>query len=156
MKILGIDPSTVSTGYAVVTPCENRVMEYGSIVMKPEVDISDRLAKISDTIEPFFKKDIDCVAVETPFLKDNVSTLVKLSMIQGVLRRLASKYNKRYVEISPKKAKKALGLSGASSKKIVNAMCRSITNLDHVTLDESDAIAVTYAANNILRLENIL
>ncbi len=145
--ILGIDPGTQVTGYALLK-IENRRMALvavGTIFMEKYDDHYDRLACIYDRVTELIKNyKPKVLAIEAPFFGKNVQSMLKLGRAQGVAMAAALSYKLPVIEYSPRKIKQSITGNGNASKEQVAAMLAQLLK-DEVLpsqLDATDALAV--------------
>ena len=88
VRILGIDPGSVTTGFGVIDYERGRLtlVEQGSINTRRGAELSERLAVIHDGLrEVIARTQPAAVAVETPFAGHNVKSLIQLAHARGVI-----------------------------------------------------------------------
>jgi crossover junction endodeoxyribonuclease RuvC len=148
-KILGIDPGSRTTGYAML-------VEEGSSY---SVDICDvlrmenmddhtvRLQFIFDEITSIIQKHKpDECAIETPVYGVDPLAMLKLGRAQAASILAITNQGIRVAEYYPKAVKKAITGNGNASKKQVAFMLQKVMgiNIDNLTGDATDAIAVAW------------
>jgi crossover junction endodeoxyribonuclease RuvC len=147
MKILGIDPGTIITGYGIIEFDNNELIYVtsGLIKIPTTKDFAPRLQKIYDHLNLLITKYKPTdFALETAFYGKNVQSALKIGYARGV-SLLAAANNKLSIrEYSPREIKKSIVGSGASSKEQVQFMVKKLLNLKNVKIkfDETDALAV--------------
>ncbi|MBM4171555.1 MAG: crossover junction endodeoxyribonuclease RuvC [Ignavibacteria bacterium] len=147
MKILGVDPGTIVTGYGIIEFNHNELtyVKSGLIKIPAIKDFAPRLQKIYDDLILLMKKyDPDEFALETAFYGKNVQSALKIGYARGV-SLLAAAHNKLSIkEYSPREIKKSVVGNGASSKEQVQFMVKKLLNLRNIKIkfDETDALAV--------------
>ena len=123
MIILGVDPGSNFTGYAVIKNDKNIITRITSGVIKlPTVkSLSQKLEIIYDGLIEIIKKyPPDEFVIETAFYGKNVQSTLKLGYVRGV-SMLAAAHNKVPVnEYSPREIKKAVVGNGVAAKEQVN------------------------------------
>src|SRR5512146_2956175 len=86
MRILGIDPGCVVTGYGVIEEQKGRVshLDNGGIFPPAKAPFSDRICFIHDQLAAMIEKfSPDAVAIENIFVAKNVSSTLKLGHARG-------------------------------------------------------------------------
>src|SRR5438105_15713400 len=86
MRILGIDPGSISTGFGVIDADRGRLMliEHGSISTRRGCDLPDRLQQIHDgLLSVIARTSPPAVAVDTPFAGQNMKSRVELAHARG-------------------------------------------------------------------------
>lgn len=144
-KILGIDPSSVSTGYAILD-IQNKptITNYGCLNLKG--DMRKRCYTFyhffSDLIE---KHQIQDVAIETPFVGRNITTYGKLSYFRGLIYLIT--HNLNLYEYPPATIKKIITGKGNSQKEDVAQQVFILHPYLPTTLnnDITDAIAIAHS-----------
>lgn len=147
MRIIGIDPGTLVTGYGIVD-FENNELKHiasGIIKIEPFKEQAKRLQKIYGEICIVIKKyNPDEFALETAFYGKNVQSTLKIGYARGV-SMLAAIHNELPIkEYSPREIKKSVTGTGAASKEQVQFMMRKLLGLKKpkIKFDETDALAV--------------
>ncbi|MGH2574239.1 MAG: crossover junction endodeoxyribonuclease RuvC [Ignavibacteria bacterium] len=159
MIILGVDPGTLITGYAVVENIGSkpRVLKCGDIKINPSFPLPLRLKKIYDSLAKIideFKPDE--FAIETAFYSKNVQSTLKLGHARGVSILAAVNKQIPAVEYSPREIKKSVVGNGSASKEQVRYMVSQILKLKKPfkSFDVSDALAVALCHYNKLSNNN--
>lgn len=161
MKILGIDPGTIVTGYGVIE-CDGddmALVDYGAITMKERSPIGERLHYIhTELITVIERHRPDSVAVEQPFVAKNVKTALAIGRAQAVAMLAAAVNGIPSYEYTPAQVKQRVASHGASSKEQVQEMVRLHLGLDAVPEpnDAADALAVAICHSQELHLNNLL
>ena len=145
MKVLGVDPGSVHTGYGVIdcSAKEPRLETHGAI--HPSGTGVERLKQIYEGVTQAIKtcQPAKC-AIEMPVYGLNPQSMLKLGRAQAAAMLAASHQGLGMVEYTPKEVKLSVTGNGNASKEQVAYMVRSLLNLqqDSLSLDESDALAV--------------
>lgn len=160
MIILGVDPGTLHTGYAVIKGIDEKLklLECGVISMSPSMKLPVRLKKIYDGLVDVIDRLIpDEFAIETAFYSKNIQSTLKLGHARGVSILAAVNKQIPTSEYSPREVKKSVTGMGNASKEQVSFMVSKIFNLKKkpVKLDITDALAVAVCHhNNFLSLKS--
>jgi len=157
MRILGVDPGTLFTGYAVIECIGSRlsILKYGVIKNPSKNSLPLRLKNIYDTLVDVIDEYLpDEFAIETAFYSKNVQSTLKLGHARGVSILAAVNKQIPTAEYSPKEIKKSVVGIGSASKEQVRYMVSSLfkTKLSSKSLDISDAIAVALCHYNKLSI----
>jgi len=146
MKILGVDPGTITTGYGIIE-FENNELKHitsGTINIPPTKDFGPRLQKIYDELCVIIKKyKPEEFSLETAFYGKNVQSAMKIGYARGV-SLLAAVHNGLFIkEYAPREIKKAIVGKGSASKEQVQYMINGLLALKKrkMKFDESDALA---------------
>ena len=145
MRVLGVDPGSVRTGFGVVERSGNlfRCLEHGEAAPPRRLDlphrihaIVERVGEVMDRVQP------DCVAVEEAFYHESVRSTLVLGHVRGALLVVAVQRGVPVAEYSPREIKLSVAGSGAAAKVQVAFMVRRLLDLRaEVTADASDALA---------------
>lgn len=149
--ILGVDPGTRVTGYAVGTIINRRVtiIDYGYLSFSSNDPIAHRVGLFHEAIERLITTHrITGIALETPFLGKNSQTFLKLGYLRGALYVLAHKYTLSLSEFTPQQVKLSVtGYGGAEKEQVGRALELMFPQLKTFALkyrnDVTDGIAVT-------------
>jgi crossover junction endodeoxyribonuclease RuvC len=144
--ILGIDPGTRRTGYAVIEtgPDIPYLLVSGILAPSPRLPFPERLLEIyRGLFDVVANYSPDEMAVESVFVKHNISTALKMGHMRGVALLVAALHDIAVGEYSPAEIKQAIVGSGAASKDQVKFMVAALLRLaDTPSEDEADALAV--------------
>ena len=147
MRIIGVDPGTIFTGFGIVDydKTELKYIAAGVIKMPAVKEIAPRLEKIYNELTKSIKQyKPDEFALETAFYGKNIQSTLKIGYARGV-SMLAAIHNELPIkEYSPREIKKAVVGNGASTKEQVQYMIKKLLAIEKAKMkfDESDALAV--------------
>lgn len=162
MAVLGIDPGTAITGYALVeedASGEPRLLRYGVIRTQAGTPMPQRLCIIyRDVSELIQDLTPDAVAVEELFFKRNVTTAITVGQARGVVLLAAAQAGLTVYEYKPAEVKMALVGYGNASKRQVQEMLRMMLGLRDIPRpdDAADAIAVAICHLHSRRLRHLM
>lgn len=148
MIVLGIDPGSRKTGYAVIRAerFERTVLDYGTLVLTDLGSMPEKLVRIFDKVRVILGKFVvDSVAVEAGFYGKNAQSAYKLGYARSAAVLSAALKNIEVIEYSPRKVKQAVTGNGNASKSQVKYMVRTILRINDSEVlkeDEADACAV--------------
>jgi len=151
MRVLGLDPGSRVTGYALVTFAGGRVqdLELGSWNVGAAGSRARSLGSLLSAIGDWLReRRPDVAAVETPFLHRNVRSALALAEARGVLLAALGAAGVDVSEYAPAAVKKTICGDGAADKERVRMLlARSVPGLDGFPvggagLDATDALAV--------------
>lgn len=155
MIILGVDPGTLFTGYAVISGVnEKLVLLRADLIKNPAKNkLPIRLKQIYDgLVEVIENYKPDEFAIETAFYGKNVQSTLKLGHARGVSILAAVNKEIPTTEYSPREVKKSITGLGSASKEQVRYMVCSLMKIKESSLlkktDISDAIAVALCHHN--------
>ena len=147
MRILGIDPGSVVTGYGLVESAarRSRLIDSGAIRPDPKLPFGKRLLQIYDDLLTLIS---DCapdeVALESVFYGENVQTMMKMCHARGVILLAVVNSDLPLFEYTPAEVKRAVVGTGSASKSQVRFMVEQILGLPPLDgpYDTSDALAL--------------
>ncbi|MDE2127855.1 MAG: crossover junction endodeoxyribonuclease RuvC [Armatimonadetes bacterium] len=157
MRILGIDPGTATTGYAVIQREGGNLVHICSGVIRTSAvsPMPDRLAAIHDRVlELISEHSPDVLATERLFFSNNVNTAFQVGGAIGVVLLAAAKCGLAWSEYRPNEVKMAVVGYGAADKKQVQYMVARLLNLKAAPKpdDAADALAIAICHANSLRM----
>ncbi len=146
MRVLGIDPSLLSTGFGIVEEDGGRLrpVAFGVIKPTPKRPLHLKLAEIKTEIETLIRTYTPGeAAVENAFYAQNMKTALVLGQVRGAVLVAIAGTGCGFAEYSALEIKKAVTGYGQADKEQVLTMVRSLLGLDDdaVPLDASDALA---------------
>src|SRR3989339_285554 len=159
MIIIGIDPGSAITGYAVINKGQEKaltVVDFGCIITDKFATTGERLKKIYKEITKLIEKHrTEIVAVETLFFFKNLKTIMPVSQTKGVILLAAAEKKLPVFEFTPLQMKMAIAGYGRAEKKQVIEMIKKTVNLDRFDLkknnrkrdDAFDAIGIAICAS---------
>jgi crossover junction endodeoxyribonuclease RuvC len=146
MVVLGIDPGTRRTGYAVIESSREipYVLALGALTPSLRVAFPRRLLQIYNGLLEIVREFRPGeMAIESVFVKNNVSVALKMGHMRGVALLVAALHGIEVGEYSPADIKLAIVGSGAASKDQVKFMVTALLRLRETPPeDEADALAV--------------
>jgi len=148
-KILGIDPGSRHTGYAVLEIEGNSYSSdvFGVLRMDKMESQSERLQYIFEEITAIVKdQNPGSCAVETPVYGVDPLAMLKLGRAQAAAILAITNQSLSVEEYYPKAVKKAITGNGNASKKQVAFMLTRMMDLPDETIgnDATDALAVAW------------
>lgn len=162
MKILGIDPGTVSMGYGVVVSDENddlTMLTCGALRRPSTSPIGERLYYYyRQLLEIIAQQKPEAVAIERPFLAKNVRSALAIGRAQAVAILAAAGSNLPSYEYTPAQIKQTVTDYGASSKEQIQEMVKLQLGLDTVPQpnDAADALACAICHLRMVRQNDII
>ncbi len=148
MRIIGVDPGTLCTGFGIIDYKNNELSYVASGIITPSstMEIAARLELIYDELaKAIILYHPEYFSIETAFYSKNVQSAFKIGYVRGVALLAASHHNLEIAEYSPREIKKAVVGKGAASKEQVQFMIKKLLSVkkEKMKLDESDALAVS-------------
>jgi crossover junction endodeoxyribonuclease RuvC len=161
MRILGIDPGTVTLGYGVIEDRgdEPALVIYGTLDCSERSPIGERLFFLYTELDKLIiRYEPGVVAVEQPFVAKNVKSALAIGKAQAVALLAAASHGLAAYEYSPEQVKQRVANYGTSSKEQVQEMVRLQLGLGEAPqpLDAADALAVALCHSHEMRLANLL
>lgn len=145
MRVLGIDPGTVTTGYGIIDSQNNKLIhiENGGLFAKGGEPLHKRLQSIYSELKTVLNRyRPDAVVLEEVFLANNVRSALHLGQARGVVLLAIAEDGIPYFEYSTKEIKKSVVGYGNASKEQVQIMIKNLLKLkDIVMFDAADALA---------------
>jgi len=153
MRVLGIDPSSQSTGFGIIEYSQDKytALSYGTIKPSRRLlfhqkinEIKLELEKLIDTYSP------EEVAIENPFYAQNIKTAITLGQVRGAILVAIASHNCNLYEYSALEIKKAVTGYGQADKDQVLTMVKALLNINDPRLepDASDALAAAFCHLN--------
>lgn len=146
MKVLGIDPGLLNTGYGVVEDNGNgiKLITAGCITNKSKDKIDKRFSKIYNGLKNIIREaNPEVVALENVIFCNNTKIAIKLGEARGVAILTAVESGIPIAEYAPKKIKQAVVGRGNASKQQVQGMVKQLLGLKELpSPDVADALAV--------------
>lgn len=147
MRVLGIDPGSLSTGYGIVDGDGKRGFIHichGRIACERKAPLEGRLKKIFDGLKEIITLHSPAVmAIEKVFVARNASSALKLGHIRGVAMLCAAHEGLEVFQYTPMEVKKALTGYGNAHKRQVQFMVQRFLGIPSIAdADASDALAV--------------
>ena len=145
VRILGIDPGSVKTGYGIIESNgqQSRYVASGYIKL-PADGLPSKLGKIFSEITNVISEiQPEHMAVEQVFLSKNASSALKLGHARGAAITAGVNAGLEIYEYSARSVKQSTVGYGAASKEQIQHMILRLLNIRKVLQeDEADALAV--------------
>ena len=142
IRILGVDPGSRVSGYALVDLHRNKLdlIDYGIVKLPTKVD-GEKLEELSE----FLMMIINAVSA------------IKLGQVRGVILLTCQRLGVEQFDYSPNEIKKALTGMGHASKDQIQFMAKQIFKLKETPeVDAADAIAVAMCHANNYKYKKLL
>lgn len=158
VRILGLDPGSQRTGYAVVQVDGARIayLVSGAIRASGE-SLAERLQEIFagvDQLTNEFRPDE--VAIERVFMHRNADSALKLGQARGAALSATFAVRPRVFEYAPRAVKQAVVGTGAAQKDQVQMMVRRLLNISGpLAEDAADALAIALCHAHSRRLRGL-
>jgi crossover junction endodeoxyribonuclease RuvC len=147
VRIFGIDPGSVRTGYGCVDAdgTRHRLVTCGVLAAPRGATFPDKLRAIHDGLERLLQAaSPECVVIENLFHARNVRSALLLGHARGVAVLAASEAGLPIVEYTPAEIKLAVVGYGRAEKAQLQQMVKLLLGLEAVPSphDAADALAV--------------
>ena len=147
MRIFGVDPGSIRTGYGCVQTdgSRHRLVVCGAIAPPAGSSLPDRLHAIhASLVQMIAEARPDCVVIENLFHARNVRSALTLGHARGVAVLAAVQAGLPVLEYTPAEIKKAVVGYGRAEKAQVQSMVALLLGLDTPPspYDAADALAV--------------
>jgi len=160
VKILGIDPGLVQTGYGIITINNNdpKIVDYG--VVKPNVNdgLASRLLTIFEDVSEIIKiHNPSIFSIEDVFYGKNAKSALRLGQARGAAMVAAASAGLSIHEYSARKIKQAVTGNGNAHKEQVQFMVKASLKMDKLPepIDASDALATALCHFQQFRLAEL-
>jgi len=160
VKILGIDPGLVQTGYGIITINNNdpQIVDYG--VVKPIVkeELASRLLTIFEDVSEIINMHKPSIfSIEDVFYGKNAKSALRLGQARGAAMVAAASAGLSIHEYSARKIKQAVTGYGNAHKEQVQFMVKATLKMDKLPepIDASDALATALCHFQQFRLADL-
>ncbi|MCX7834818.1 MAG: crossover junction endodeoxyribonuclease RuvC [bacterium] len=157
--LLGIDPGTAVTGWAIVefTLRGAKFIAAGAIRTSTQDEFSVRLVKLSEQLNKVLDQyHPSASAIEEPFFGENAQSALTLGQARGALLLTIAQKGIPVFSYSPKEVKRSVVGTGSATKQQVAFMVKRLLQVSEaITLsnDATDALAVAYCHSLRCRLD---
>jgi crossover junction endodeoxyribonuclease RuvC len=147
VRVFGIDPGSVRTGYGCIETAgsRHRLVTCGALTMPPRASFPDKLVAIHRGLTELLASiRPDCVAVENVFHAANARSALLLGHARGVAILAAREAGFPVVEYSPAEVKRAVVGYGRAEKPQIQQMVKLLLGLEAPPSphDVADALAI--------------
>jgi crossover junction endodeoxyribonuclease RuvC len=142
MRVLGVDPGTVATGWGVVDAGTQRLAHVAGGVIRPRGPLAERLAHIYEQLQRLLADfEPTCVSLEKTFVGENVQSAFRLGEARGAILVAAAQAGVAVREYSPAEIKVAVVGHGRAEKEQMQTMVTRLLDLrGPLAADEADAL----------------
>lgn len=148
LRVLGVDPGLTRCGLGVVDVAGDRratMVAVGVVGTSAEQPLDQRLLVIANAIDEWLDRHRpQVVAVERVFAQQNVSTVMGVAQVSGVVIAAAARRGIPVALHTPSEVKAAVTGSGRADKEAVTRMVTKILRLEEAPrpADAADALAL--------------
>ena len=145
--IIGVDPGTIVTGYALIKIGQHNIepIDFGCIVPPKRYPLSQRYHVIFKGLSYLIAThEATEMAIETPFINKNPQSALKLGSALGCAIIAAKEHGLPVFGYSPRQVKLGITGTGGASKDDVEHIVRSMLCLKNAVIrpDASDALSI--------------
>ncbi|MCK4242819.1 MAG: crossover junction endodeoxyribonuclease RuvC [Dehalococcoidia bacterium] len=161
MRILGIDPGTVTMGYGVVEEQEDELslMDCGALTTSPKTPLPQRLHTLYlGLLNLIARYQPSEIAIEEPFVAKNVRSALAVGQAIGMAMVAAAGKGIPIHQYTPTQVKQAVSSYGHSGKEQVQEMVKVQLGLPSLPQpsDAADALAVALCHIQEMHLARIV
>lgn len=145
VRILGLDPGSIRTGYAIVETKGSEVSYIVSGAIRTQGEsFAERLQEIFSGVDELTSEfRPDEVAIERVFMHRNADSALKLGQARGAALSATFGVRPRVFEYAPREVKQAVVGTGAAEKEQVQLMVKRLLNIaGPLGADAADALAI--------------
>ena len=156
MRVFGVDPGSVHTGYGCIDTSggRHRILACGALSPPGRATFPEKLRAIRDGLSALIAEHRpETVAIEDLFYARNARSALKLGHVRGVVMLAAAEAGLPVVEYAPAEVKRAVVGYGRAEKQQVQQMVSLLLGLDPPPsrLDVTDALAVAVCHAHSMR-----
>lgn len=160
LRILGIDPGTATTGWAILEEKKGEItpLAYGDISTAKNDSDDGRILEVSEDLKKVIQKYKPAeAAIESLFFFKNQKTVIQVAQSRGAILLTLRQNNVRVFSYTPLQVKQALTGYGRAEKKQMQQMTKSILRLNRVPKpdDTADALAIAVCHINSRKFNNL-
>jgi len=161
MRVLGIDPGTITMGYGVIEDRDDEValVDCGALTTPSRSPIGERLSYLyNELLEIISQCQPDVIAIEQPFMAKNVQSALAVGRAQTVAILAAANRGIPSYNYTPAQVKQRVSDHGASSKEQIQEMVKLQLGLSQIPEpnDAADALAIALCHLREVHLESLL
>ena len=145
MRIIGIDPGTIKTGFGVIDILGNRIHYVTSGVIRiPTTAMPQRLKVIYQSLQTIIEEHRpDQMSIEEVFFAKNPNSALKLGQARGTAIVCGMNAGLQVSEYAPRLIKKTVVGTGTATKLQVGFMVKKLLSLPaEPQEDAADALAI--------------
>jgi crossover junction endodeoxyribonuclease RuvC len=157
MRVFGIDPGSLKSGYGIIDKIRNDLVpvEYGVIRTNPSAPLAQRLLKISTRLQELIQQyQPDEFAVEDVFVAKNAKSSLKLGQARGAILLTAAQAGLVVAEYTPLEVKQSVVGYGRADKTQVQQMVKVLLKLREAPQpdDAADALAIAICHHHSMKM----
>lgn len=160
LRVLGIDPGTATTGWAVLEEKNGKIapLAFGHISTAKDKTDEKRLLEASADLQEIIEKyRPQEAAVEALFFFKNKKTIIQIGQARGAILLTLEQKNVTIFNYTPLQVKQALTGYGRAEKKQIQLMIKNILKLRSIPKpdDTADALAIALCHINSRKINNL-
>ena len=162
IRILGIDPGSINTGYGIIDSNGNHTKHIDNGIIKVIGEtLADKLKTIHENITAIIQKyQPEEIAIEKIFMNRNADSAIKLGQARGVAIAACAIQELPVYEYTANQVKQATVGKGHAAKEQVQHMIKILLCLDkQPETDAADALAIALCHANsregLLRMQGV-
>jgi crossover junction endodeoxyribonuclease RuvC len=142
MRVLGVDPGTVATGWGVIDQAGQRLTYVAGGVIRSRGPLPQRLARVYEEACRILAEFAPaCVSLEKTFVGENVQSAFRLGEARGAILVASAQAAVPVCEYSPAEIKVAVAGNGRAAKEQMQTMVVKLLLLNGALAgDEADAL----------------
>lgn len=158
MRVIGVDPSTIATGWGVLDGDLPQLRCVAQGVVRCRGRTSHRLARLhSEITRILIEHRPDCLSLEQGFASANIQAALRLGEARGVVLAAAGSLEIPVAEYAPATIKLAVTGDGRATKAQVQLMVQRLLSLPTPPAeDAADALAAALCHLQSYKLESQL
>ena len=160
MRVLGIDPGTSITGWAVIEgdAARPRRVASGILRLSSSVPLAVRLRRIHETVKALVLEHRPvAVSLEKAFVAKNPQSAFRIGEARGAVMVAAAECGLEVFEYAPAEVKRTLvGYGRAEKAQIVRGVAMLFAIAEPGVADEADALAVAACHLSGSRLRSLM
>lgn len=147
LRVIGIDPGTATTGWAVMEKKQDQLfpLGFGFIKTAKKKSEAERLEEVGSDLESILDRFAPQeAAIEKIFFFKNQKTVIPVSQSRGAILLTLAKKGVKVASYTPLQVKQAVTGYGRAEKKQVQFMVKEILKLKKIPKpdDVADALAI--------------
>lgn len=157
-RVLGIDPGTGRTGWAVVegNRARQELVASGCFETKPKMKQSKRLKLIFEKVQELVQEfEVGEAAVEELYFFKNAKTVIRVGEARGATIAALEQKGVVVYDYTPLQVKQTVSGYGRADKKQVQQMVKRILRLEEVPKPDDAADAVAVALTHFFTNKNL-
>ena len=160
IRILGLDPGSLHTGYGVIDAVGNRIVAraVGRISCRRGQPLAQRLVHLTSEVAVILDRwQPKIVVLEALYHGVNPRSLIVLAQARGALLAAVASQVSEVREFSPAEVKSAVTGNGRADKDQVARMVQLLLKMevDDLASDATDALAVAICCSRRLRMDRL-